>query len=73
MFGIPIEGVEGKKNYDGSYSFFYDTSNEDFNVNIQIQKWKRHEFITINYLTIELEKSHFAIKYKEYKNALLNQ
>ena len=73
LFGIPIEGVEGKKNYDGSYSFFYDTSNEDFNVNIQIQKWKRHEFITINYLTIELEKSHFAIKYKEYKNALLNQ
>ena len=53
-----------------SYTFTIDVSERDCNNYIQLQKWWGNDYITINYLTIELEESVISIDYKPYKNAI---
>ena len=67
--GEAIEGNKGKRQYDGSYTFTIDSYNKDLNVYIQIQKWWGHEFIELNYLSIEFENTHTFFNYKEYQKA----
>ena len=67
--GESIEGIRGKRQYDGSYTFTFDAKNKDFNSYIQIQKWWGHNFIVLNYLSIEFEKSYTFFDYIKYKKA----
>jgi len=69
--GQSVNGYEGVKEYDGSYTYAIDVKDKDYNNDIQIQKWWGEEFITINYLSVEFEESHYAFNYEEYKKALL--
>ena len=70
--GEGVNGYVGVKEYDGTYTYVIDVKDKDYNNDIQIQKWWGNEFITINYLTVEFEGSHYTFDYKEYKNALSN-
>ena len=70
--GEMVNGFAGVKEYDGSYTYVIDVRDKDYNNEVQIQKWWGHEFITINYLTVEFEESHYAFDYKGYKDALLD-
>ena len=67
-----IKGLRGQKQYDGSYTFNYDTQNMDFNTYIRIQKYIGSESITLNYLAIEFEESFTSFDIINYKNAVLN-
>ena len=68
--GEGMAATEGKKQYDGSYSFTMDISKKDFNDYIQIEKWWGHEYISFNYLTVEFEKNFTFFNYKEYSKEL---
>ena len=68
--GDPVWGGLGKKDKENSYTFTIDVSERDCNNYIQLQKWWGNDYITINYLTIELEESVISIDYKPYKNAI---
>lgn len=70
--GESVNGYIGVKEYDGTYTYVVDVKDKDYNNDIQIQKWWGHEFITINYLAVEFEESHYAFDYEEYKKALLS-
>ena len=67
--GESIEGIRGKRQYDGSYTFTFDASNSDINEIVEIQKWWGHNFIVLNYLSIEFEKSYTFFDYIKYKKA----
>ena len=68
--GEGLSTNEGKKQYDGSYTFTVNVIDKDYNDYIEIQKWWGNEYITFNYLTIEFEQNFTIFNYKEYKNQL---
>jgi len=70
--GESVNGFVGVKEYDGTYTYVIDVRDKDYNNEVQIQKWWGNEFITINYLTVEFEGSHYSFDYKGYKDALLD-
>ena len=71
-YAIEIEGKKGQKQYDGSYSFYYNTKNKDFNNYVRIIKGMNSESISLNFLTIELEESFTSFDIHNYKYAVLN-
>ena len=68
--GEGLSANEGKKQYDGSYTFTVNVIDKDYNDYIEIQKWWGNEYIKFNYLTIEFEQNFTIFNYKEYKNQL---
>ena len=69
---IEINGIKGKKQYDGSYSFYYNPKNKDFNNYVRIQRGMGGEYISLNFLAIELEESFTSFDVQNYKYAILN-
>jgi len=69
-FGIKIGGLEGKRQYDGSYTFTYDVSDQDINEIVEIQKWWGQNETIINYLTVEFNQSYTIFNYESYKSDL---
>ena len=70
--GIQVGGEEGKKQYDGSYTFNIDISHKGFNNYIEIQKWWGNEKIIFNKFSVEYEKSYTFFDFDSYKNDPFN-
>lgn len=66
--GESVSGANGKRQYDGSYTFNIDVSKQDYNNNIKIEKWWGQDYITLNFLTLEFNQYYTFFNYKEYKN-----
>jgi endoglucanase len=67
-----INGVVGKKNFDGSYTYTLDVSKKDCYDYIEIQKWWNEEYSTFVYLTIEFDKEYTFLNYTEFKRVYNN-
>jgi hypothetical protein len=67
-----INGPEGKKNFDGSYTYIIDVSKRDFNDYVEVQKWWHSENSTFVYLTIEFNKEYTFFNYTEFKRVYNN-
>jgi hypothetical protein len=65
-----VNGTEGKKNYDGSYTYTIDVSKKDYNDYIEVQKWWNGEYSTFRYLNIQFKKEYTLFDYYAYKNSL---
>ena len=70
--GDILYGEEGKKQYDGSYTYSVDISNRNYYDYVQIQKWWGHENIIFNYFSLEFNMSHKFFDYNLYKSSLYN-
>ena len=68
--GISIWGGIGEKEKGDTYIFTIDYRETDSNSYVQLQKWWGQEFISVNYLTIELERAVTNIDYNPYKTAI---
>ena len=73
LFSIVFNKENGKKQYDGTYIFTIDISNEDCNEYIEIIKWYGSELIFFNNLTVEYNESFLSFDYKDYKSAISNK
>ena len=73
MFEINYDLNQGKKQYDGTYIFTIDISNEDCHDYIENIIWYGLEYITFNNLTVEFEENYLSFNYKEYKSAINNK
>ena len=62
-----VNGTEGKKNYDGSYTYTIDVSKKDYNDYIEVQKWWNGEYSTFRYLSIQFKKEYTLFDYYAYK------
>jgi len=69
-FSLMVNGPEGKKNFDGSYTYTIDVSKKDCNDYIRIQKWWNSEYSTLKYLTVQFNKEYTFFDYATYKNNL---
>ena len=69
---IDLKKSKKKKEYDGSYTFTIDLSEEDCNNYIVLEKLSAFNLITFNYLTIEFNETFFFFDYKHYKDAISN-
>jgi hypothetical protein len=69
---IMVNGTEGKKNFDGSYTYTIDASKNDFNDYIEAQKWWNGNYSTFVYLTIEFDKEYTFFNYSEFKRVYNN-
>ena len=67
-----IPGSEGKKQDDGTYTFFIDIKDKDYNEFIQVERWWGQDYITFKYFTIIYDKEYADFNYIEYKNAISN-
>ena len=70
--GEGITGNEGRKQDDGSYTFFIDIKDKDYNEFIQVERWWGQDYITFKYFTIIYDKEYADFNYIEYKNAISN-
>ena len=70
--GQGISGGEGRKQDDGTYTFFIDIKDRDYNNYIQIEKWWGGDHITLKYFTLIYDKEYVIFNYIEYKNAIAN-
>ena len=72
--GIPINimfsGPEGKKEYDGSYTFTVDVTNMELFNSVEVQKWWGYDDTIINYLTVEFKQNYTIFNYEAYKSDL---
>ena len=66
LIGEAVSGTLGKKQYDGSYTFTKDVSEKVYNDFIKIEKWWGIEYISLNYLILEFDKSYTFFNFKEY-------
>jgi hypothetical protein len=65
-----VNGPEGKKIYDDSYTYTIDISKKDYNDYIEVQKWWNSKNITFKYLSIQFDKEYTFFDYIAYKNSL---
>ena len=70
--GEAVAGNSGKRQYDGSHTFTIDVNTQDYNDYIKIEKWWGNEFITINYLTLQFDRTYNFFNFKEYKKNFAN-
>jgi hypothetical protein len=61
-----ISGSEGKKKYDGSYTFNADISKREYYKYIEIKKPEGNDNITFNYFKIEFAKNYTFFDYDSY-------
>jgi len=71
-YEIKFGKSDGKKQYDGTYSFTLDIRKIKTYEYIQVVKYFGYQFITFNNFTIEFEESFQSIDYKSYKTAISN-
>jgi endoglucanase len=64
--GLMVGGSLGKKNFDGSYTYTIDAIDQNFNNQVQIQKWWGHNLTTLNYLKLEFKENYNFFDYDEY-------
>ena len=69
-FSQTVQGPEGKKNFDGSYTYTIDVSKKDYNDYVEVQKWWNAEYSTFKYLTIQFDRKYTFFDYTAYKNNL---
>ena len=69
-FSLTVNGNDGKKNFDGSYTYTIDVSKKDFNDYVEVQKWWNSEYITFRYLSVIFDKEYTFFDYTAYKNNL---
>jgi endoglucanase len=69
---IEVSGDEGKKQYDGSYTYDIDISYKGFNNFIELQKWWGHDYIIFNTFSIEYEKTYTLFDFSSYQNEKSN-
>ena len=69
-FGIKILGQNGNKEYDGTYTYNIDLSNEDINNYVEIQKWWGNDYIIFNNFSIEYNQTYKFFDYEAYKSEL---
>ena len=67
---IQFSGTEGKREYDGSYTFTIDVTNIEICNSIEVQKWWGYDEAIINYLTVEFNQNYTIFNFDEYKSAL---
>ena len=70
QISIQISGTEGKKEYDGSYTFAIDTTNIEICNSVEVQKWWGYDDTIINYLTVEFNQYYTIFDYDAYKSDL---
>jgi hypothetical protein len=70
--GIRVGGEEGKKQFDGSYTFNIDISYNGFNNYIEVQKWWGQENIIFNRFSVEYGESYTFFDFISYKNDPFN-
>jgi len=70
--GDSVGGGEGRKQDDGTYTFFIDIKDKDYNDYIQVNKWWGGEYVTIKYFTLIYDKEYVVFNYIEYKNSISN-
>ena len=63
---IIVNANQGKKRYDGSYTFTYDVSQNDNNDYMQIEKGSGKDYITFNFFTVEFAQSYTFFDYNSY-------
>lgn len=66
-----ISGSNGKKEYDGSYTFSIDGSKKEYYNFVQIQKRRGNDYIIFNYLSLEFDQSYTIFDFPNYKVDLL--
>jgi hypothetical protein len=69
-FTDKIDGPEGKKNFDGSYTYTIDVSKRDYNDYVEVQKWWHSEYSNFIYLSVIFDKEYQFFNYTAYKNSL---
>ena len=67
---IIVPANQGKKRYDGSYTFTYDVSRNDNNDYMQIEKGNGNEYITFNFFTVEFAQSYTFFDYNSYISSI---
>ena len=70
--GESIQQKEGKKEFDGSYTFTIDVSEKDFNDFVEAQIWDGNEYASFNHLTVEFKEDDISINFNDFKSAILN-
>ena len=70
QFSKTISGMEGKKQYDNTYSFTITSINDTFTNSIYVQAWWGNANVTINYLRIFYKESYNIFDFYEYKKAI---
>ena len=70
QISIQISGTEGKKEYDGSYTFTVDVTNLNISNTVEVQKWWGYDDTIINYLTVEFNQYYTIFNYDAYKSDL---
>ena len=72
FFTEMINGPQGKKNFDGSYTYTIDISKKDYNDQIEVQKWWNSQYSTLIYLTVEYSKEYIFFNYTKFKKIYNN-
>ncbi len=67
---IDIEKSKKTKEYDGSYTFTIDLSQEDCNGYLVLEKLSAFNLIIFSYLTVEFNETFSFFDYKNYKEAI---
>ena len=62
--------MEGKKQYDNTYSFTITSINDTFTNSIYVQAWWGNANVTINYLRIFYKESYNIFDFYEYKKTI---
>jgi len=65
-----ISCSEGSLQYDNTYTYTVDVSNETYSRYIHVQKWWGGNNVTINYLRIFYKENYNIFDYVEYKKAI---
>ena len=70
--GDPFFLRDGKKEYDGSYTFTLDVKDKEYYDFVQTDVWEGKEFVTFNYFTAEFNETEISINFDAYKSALID-
>ena len=68
-----IECMNGKKQYDGSFTYIIDATNMECYYYVEATAWWYFEFVALNYLTLIYEENYYLFDYKSYKSAVLKE
>lgn len=67
---VRVGGKDGKRQYDGTFSFDIDVKDKKFNNYIYFTKVSENNLMTINYVTVKFKESFLSFNYIEYKEAI---
>ena len=70
---IDFKEKDGKKQYDGTSIFTFDTSEYDFGYYVQAMAWYSEDYMIINSLAVQYEETYLYFDYLSYKSDILNE